>query len=340
MVGDLIGEGAAQEEAVVGETPNLAARLQALAIPSQVVVAESIRQPFGDVFELADLRRQQLKGIPGPTSAFAVLGERAAERRFDARASDVVSGMVGRDHELALIPERWKQAKAGEGQLVLVSGEAGIGKSRLSRSVIDSIAGESHLRIRYQCSPYHTASPLFPVIRHLTLSAGITPEDSNDDKLDELEAMLVDGKNDMALIAAMIGLQYETRYGQLILTPQQRARTLQALVVELIAQSRKKPVLFVLEDAHWIDATTLEFVDLSLDQVAGSRILILVIAWPAFQHGLGGHQIVTKLALNRLGREPITATGICYGLDVIVDDSDPARSNLTSRFIRLPQEET
>src|SRR5262249_3120455 len=250
----------------------------------------------------------ELKGIPGQISAFSVVSERPVESRYEARASGAVSGMVGRDHELALILERWKQAKAGEGQLVLLSGEAGIGKSRVSRAVVDTVTKEPHLRIRYQCSPYHTDSPLFPVIRHLTLSAGITPEDSNDDKLDKLEAMLVEGKSDRALIAASIGLQYETRYGQLTLTPQQqRARTLQALAAELIAQSRKKPVLLVLEDAHWIDATTLEFVDLSLDQVTGSRVLILVTARPAFQHGFGGHQIVTKLALNRLGREPITA---------------------------------
>ncbi|MBV9983746.1 adenylate/guanylate cyclase domain-containing protein [Bradyrhizobium sp.] len=308
VVGDLVGEGAAQEEAVVGETPNIAARLQGLASPGQVVVAETTRQLLGDNFELADLGRQHLKGIPDPTSAFAVLGERAVESRFEARASDAVSGMVGRDHELALILERWSQAKAGEGQLMLVSGEAGIGKSRLSRSVVDSIARESHLRIKYQCSPYYTDTPLFPVIRHLILSAGITPEDSNDDKLDKLEATLVNGKSDVALIATMIGLQCETRYGQLNLTPQQqRARTLQALVAELIAQSREKSVLFVLEDAHWIDPTTLEFIDLSLDQVVGSRVLILVTARPTFQHGFGGHPIVTRLTLNRLGREPITA---------------------------------
>src|SRR5262249_26173804 len=142
VVGDLIGTGAAQEEAVVGETPNLAARLQTLAMPGQIVVAESTRRLFGDLFELADLGRHQLKGIAGQTPAFAVLSERAVESRYEAHAAGAVSGMVGRDHELALILERWKQAKAGEGQLVLLSGEAGIGKSRVSRAVVDAVAKE------------------------------------------------------------------------------------------------------------------------------------------------------------------------------------------------------
>jgi hypothetical protein len=161
VVGDLIGTGAAQEEAVVGETPNLATRLQALAVPGQVVVAESTRRLLGDVFELADLSGHHVKGIAGQISAFTVIGERAVESRFEARVSGAVSGMVGRAHELALILERWKQAKAGEGQLVLLSGEAGIGKSRVSRAVVDSVANEPHIRISYQCSPYHTDSPLF-----------------------------------------------------------------------------------------------------------------------------------------------------------------------------------
>jgi predicted ATPase len=173
----------------------------------------------------------------------------------------------------------------------------------------------------------------FPVIQQLTLSAGFTPEDSNDHKLDKLEAVLVGASNDRPLIAALIGLQCEARYGQLTMTPQQqRARLLQALVTQLIAQSRSKPVLLVLEDAHWIDATTLELVDLCLDQVAGTRILILVTARPTFQHGFfGGHPIVTKLALNRLGREPIKAivNGLTGGkslpsalLDEIADKTD------------------
>ena len=235
VVGDLIGKGAVQEEAVIGETPNIAARLQALAAPGQIVIAESTRRLFGDIFELTDLGRHQLKGFPCQISAFGVMSERAVESRFEARASGAVSGMVGREHELALILQRWKLAKAGEGQLVLLSGEAGIGKSRVCRAVLDAIAKEAYTRISCQCSPYHPNSPLFPVIQHLTFSADLLPGDSNDEKLDKLESVLVGAESDTPLIAALIGLDHTSRYGVLTMTPQQqRARTLQALVAQLM----------------------------------------------------------------------------------------------------------
>jgi class 3 adenylate cyclase/tetratricopeptide (TPR) repeat protein len=308
VVGDLVGEGAAQEQAVVGDTPNLAARLQGIALPGQVVLAEATRRLLGDVFNVAHLGFQNLKGIAGQPSAYGVIGERVVESRFEARASGAISNMVGRDHELALMLERWKQAKAGEGQLVLLSGEAGIGKSRLTRGMIDAVSPEAHIRMSYQCSPYHSQSPLYPIIQQLAFAAGFRPDDDNDDKLDRLEKVLVGAEGDRPLFAALLGLQTEGRYGTLSLTPQQqRARTLQALVNQLVELSGGKPVLFVLEDAHWIDATTLELVDLCLDQVASARVMMLVTTRPTFQHGFGGHPIVTKLALNRLGRDQITS---------------------------------
>ena len=308
VVGDLVGQGAAQEQAVVGDTPNLAARLQGIALPGQVVLAEATRRLLGDVFDVTHLGGQNLKGIAGQPSAYGVIGERIVESRFEARASGAMSNMVGRDHELALMLERWKQAKAGEGQLVLLSGEAGIGKSRLTRGMIDAVSSEAHIRVSYQCSPYHSDSPLYPIIQQLAFAAGIRPDDDNDDKLDRLEKVLVGAEGDRPLFAALLGLQTEGRYGTLSLTPQQqRARTLQALVDQLVGLSRGKPVLFVLEDAHWIDATTLELVDFCLDQVASARVMMLVTTRPTFQHGFGGHPIVTKLALNRLGRDQITS---------------------------------
>jgi class 3 adenylate cyclase len=306
VVGDLVGQGTAQEQAVVGDTPNLAARLQGIALPGQVVMAEATRRLLGDVFDIAHLGGQYLKGIAARPSAYRVIGERIAESRFEARASGAMSNMVGRDHELALMLERWKQAKAGEGQLVLLSGEAGIGKSRLAHGIIDAISSEQHIRVSYQCSPYHTGSPLYPVIQQLMFTAGIKPDDDNDDKLDRLEKVLVGAESDRPLLAALLGLQTEGRYGTLSLTPQQqRARTLQALVNQLMELSRDKAVLLVLEDAHWIDATTLELVDLCLDRVASARVMMLVTTRPNFQHSFGGHTIVTKLALNRLGRDQI-----------------------------------
>jgi class 3 adenylate cyclase len=308
VVGDLIGVGAAQEEAVVGDTPNLAARLQALAAPDQAVISMATRRLLGDVFDVVDLGAQELRSFDSKTAAFVLIKERTAESRFDARTAGSVSAMVGRDHELALMLERWKQAKLSEGQLVLLSGEAGIGKSRVTRAMIDSTAEGPHIRLSYQCSPYHSDSPLYPAIQQLTFAAGITADDNDDDKLDRLEKLLIGDETHRPLFASLLGLPYEARYGKLDLTPQKhRAQTLHALVAQLVELSFSKPVLFVIEDAHWIDATTLELIDLCLDAVANSRVMMLITARPTFQHAFGGHPIVTKLALNRLGREHVAA---------------------------------
>ncbi len=312
VVGDLIGEGAAQEEAVVGETPNLAARLQGVAEPGQVVVAESTRWLLGDLFELHDLGQQGLKGIAEPVTAFAILAERAVESRFDARQRGKLGAIVGRDQELSLLEERWRQAKSGEGQMVLLSGEAGIGKSRITRGLIDAVSDDEHITIRYQCSPYHTDSALYPTIQQLTRAAGFTQDDTVDTKLDKLESLLgkavSDPADDAPIIASLLGLEGEPRYGALALTPHQlRMRMLQVLSDQLIGLASKLPVLFVVEDAHWVDPTTLEFLDQCLDRIAGARILTLVTARPVFQHRFGGHPIVTRLALNRLGREQTVA---------------------------------
>jgi class 3 adenylate cyclase len=205
VVGDLVGQGAAQEQAVVGDTPNLAARLQGIASPGQVVLAESTHRVLGDVFDIAHLGGQILKGVAGQPSAYVAIGERIVESRFEARASGALSNMVGRDHELALMLERWKQAKAGDGQLVLLSGEAGIGKSRLTRGMIDAVSSEVHIRVSYQCSPYHSDSPLYPVIQQLTFAAGIRPDDDNDDKLDRLEKLLVGAEGDRPCLPLCLG---------------------------------------------------------------------------------------------------------------------------------------
>ena len=311
VVGDLIGEGAAQEEAVVGETPNLAARIQNLAQPGQVAIAETTRILAGDAFELSELGEHSLKGISGKTSAFAITGERTAESRLEARLSGATDEMVGRGHELGLILERWQQSKKSEGQLLLLIGEAGIGKSRITRAVIEAIGSEDHVRINYQCSPYHTDSSLYPAIQQLTHAAGITPADSNDDKLDKLEAVLAGAE--IQLIAALLGLSVNNRYGALQMDPQQqRLHTLKALAGELIALSKRQPILFILEDVHWIDATTLEMIELCLDQMPDARILMLVTARPTFEHRFSGHPIVTQLTLNRLSREQIA--GIVHKL--------------------------
>jgi class 3 adenylate cyclase len=172
VVGDLVGEGAAQEAAVVGETPNLAARLQGIAGSGQLVIADATRRLVGGSFELRDLGERELKGIGEPVQAFAVTGERPVESRFEAMSGRLVLPMVGRDQELALLLERWAQARDGEGQGVPLVGEAGIGKTRIAQALLDALALEPHIRIRYQCSPYHTDSALWPIIQQLGHGAG------------------------------------------------------------------------------------------------------------------------------------------------------------------------
>jgi class 3 adenylate cyclase/tetratricopeptide (TPR) repeat protein len=306
VVGDLVGAGAAQEEAVVGDTPNLAARLQALAVPGQIVVAASTRRLVGEVFSFGNLGDQELKGISARTSAFAVLGERASESRFEARASGTLAPLIGREQELALMLERWTRAKSGEGQVVVLTGEAGIGKSRLTRAMIDAVSREPHIRLSYQCSPYHADSPLYPVIQQLAFASGFESDDSNEDKLDRLDRVVVGAESDRPLFAALMGIDFAKRYDSLNLTAQQqRIRTLDALAGQLAALASQRPVFFILEDAHWIDPTTLELIDLCLERVARSRVQMLITARPTFQHGFGGHPIVTKLALNKLGRDQV-----------------------------------
>ncbi len=242
--------------------------------------------------------------------AFAVTGERPVESRFEAMSGPSLLPMVGRDHELALLLERWAQAKAGEGQGVLLVGEAGIGKSRITRALLDALAGEAHFRIRYQCSPYHTDSALWPVIQQLNQAAGLTAEDPPEVGLDKLEALLerAGGREAAPLIADLLGLDGVARYGSLNLTPQvQRARTLHALAEQLLGLATRQPVLVVLEDAHWIDPTTLELIEQGLDRIPDARVLILLTSRPDHQPALAGHPHVTRLTLNRLGRAGVEA---------------------------------
>jgi class 3 adenylate cyclase len=311
VVGDLIGEGAAQEEAVVGDTPNLAARLQAAAKPGQVFIAPATRQLLGDQFELVKLRALQIRGLVAPIEPFAVLGERTHETRFAARGESAVLPLVGRDQELALLLERWRMARAGEGQLVLLTGEAGIGKSRITRALIDALSTEPYSHITLQASPYHGDSALYPTIRQLTYAAGFTPGESTESRLDKLEALLglcVDDVRAVApLIAALLEVDGATRYGPLHLSPQQqRSRTLGALVDQVVGLAKHQPVLLLIEDAQWIDPTSPELIELLLELIGAARVLILVTARPGFRAPFGGHPIVSRLTLNRLGRD---ATG-------------------------------
>ncbi len=307
IVGDLIGSGATQEAAVVGETPNLAARLQGIAGENQLVVAKETQRLLGTIFDLARLDGQDLKGISGPVDAYRVEGEATVQSRFAARQSGTLTPIIGREREIELMTERWAMARSGQGQLALVTGEAGIGKSRITQAVIDAVAKEDHTRMTYQCSPYHADSAFYPVIQQMSFAAGVAPSDSPDVRLDKLEALLGADQDTLRLVVPLLGLDGVSRYGALDLTPaQQRARTMQALAGLLVRQAAEKPVLLVYEDLHWIDPTSLELLDILLDAIADQPIMILATARPTFEHGFGGHPIVTRFALNRLGKDQIS----------------------------------
>ena len=330
VVGDLVGEGAAQEQAVVGDTPNLAARLQTAAEPGMVVVADATRRLLGDLFEMRELGALSIKGIRESVSAFAVLGERTLESRFAARQSGRAAPIVGRDQELGLLLERWRQATGSEGQAILLTGEAGIGKSRISEAVVEAVARESHFLLRYQCSPYHADSTLYPVVQQLGHAARFSADDTGERRLEKLEVLLAQaGENGVAaapLFAELLGLDGTLRYGALTLTPQQRrSRTLAAIIDQLAGLAGHKPVLWLIEDAHWIDPTTLELIELALDRVQSTSVLLLITARPTFVAGFASHPVVTRLALNRLARAATQAivTRITHGKrlpDVLLEE--------------------
>ena len=227
VVGDLIGSGASQEQAIVGETPNLAARLQGIAEPNSVVIAESTRKLVGNLFEFDPLGSQELKGISGPVRAWAALRPASVESRFEAFHATGLTELVGREEELELLLRRWSKAKTGDGQVVLLSGEAGIGKSRLTAALLKYLATEPHTRLRYFCSPQHTHSAFYPIIGQMERAVGFAHDDTPQARLDKLDALLAQtstSKQDAALFADMLSLPNDGRYPTIDLTPEQRRR--------------------------------------------------------------------------------------------------------------------
>jgi class 3 adenylate cyclase len=304
VVGDLIGSGEAQERGIVGETPNLAARLQGIARPNTVVVAESTRKLLGNLFELQDLGANELKGVEGAVRAYGALRPSAVESRFEALRT-ATTPLVGRDEEVDLLLRRWEQAKRGEGWVVPISGEPGIGKSRIAETIVERLGGEPHTRLRYFCSPYHQDSALYRSIAQLERAAGFRREDPAEQRLAKLEGVLAQGTNDLSeavpLLAELLSIPTGDRYPPLNLTPQKRKeRMLHAQLAQVEGLAARQPVLMVWEDVHWSDPTTRESLDLLIDRVPALRALVILTFRPEFAPPWIGRAHVTFVTLNRL----------------------------------------
>jgi class 3 adenylate cyclase len=312
VVAGEFGGGATREPlAIVGETPNIAARLQGVADPDTVVLSAATYQLVQGVFACEDLGMPPLKGVATPLRVYRVRGECAAESRFEAVRASGLMPLIGRDEELNLVLRRWAQATAGEGQVVLLTGEPGIGKSRLLEAVRERLITEPHLRLQYQCSPYHTNSAFYPIIVQLARAAHFAPGDSPAQQLDKLEALLAQATTRVAevapLLAALLSLPTADHYPPLTLSPQrQKAQTIATLVDQVAGRSRCQPVLCLVEDAHWCDPTTLEVLERLADRVPDLRVLLIITARPEFAvPWMASH--TTALTLTRLSRAQVAA---------------------------------
>jgi class 3 adenylate cyclase/tetratricopeptide (TPR) repeat protein len=306
VVGDLVGRGEAQERGIVGETPNIAARLQALANPGDVVVAHTTRQLVGNLFEFRDLGRIEIKGIAEPVPAWLALRSSAAESRFEALHSSIFSPLVGRDEEIELLLRRWERAKAGDGQVVLLSGEPGIGKSRIASAVQEKLDLDPHTTLRYFCSPHHSENALHPITSQLSRAAGIEGHDiptTRQEKLRVLLAPTLPSDEEVGLMAELLSIPVPGHCQLVDLTPQRKKeKTFDALLRRIEFQAERHVTLMIYEDVHWIDPTSRSLLDLTIERVRRLPVLLLVTFRPEFQPPWTGQPHVTIVALRRLGR--------------------------------------
>ena len=305
VVGEM-GGGGRQERLALGETPNIAARLQGLAAPGTVVISAATQRLVQGYFTYHALGGQTLKGVATPLQIYQVVRETEVQQRFDVAAARGLTPLVAREHEVGLLRERWALVQAGRGQLVVLSGEAGIGKSRLVQVVKDELTGTAALRIEYRCSPDHQHSAFYPVIAHLERVLAWRPDETPADRLRKLEEAVRPYPLPLAevvpLLAALLSLPLpDDRYPPLTLTPQrQKQKTQEALLTWLLVLTEQQPVLFIVEDVHWIDPSTLEFLTLLVDQGPTARLLTLLTCRPEFQPPWGLRTHLTPIALQRL----------------------------------------
>ena len=310
VIGEPIGSGDSRQQTAVGETPNLAARLQGLAGPDQVVIDAATRRQIGGLFECRDLGTVELKGLPAAVPAWQVLSENRTLGQFEALRSGATP-LVGRDEEMELLLRRWAQAKAGNGRVVLISAEPGVGKSRLAEALAERIAAEPHTRLRYFCSPHHQDSALYPVIAQMERAAGFAHADEPAARLAKLQALLAATAppiEDVALIAELHALPSADLAPPLDLTPQRKKeKTFEALLRQVEGLSRQQPVLMIFDDLHWIDPSSRELLDRVIERVADWPVLLLAMFRPEFQPPWIGQPHVTMLTLARLDRRDTAA---------------------------------
>src|SRR6516164_5172480 len=304
IVGDSVGLGAG--ESIVGEAPNLAARLSLSTQADTVAIKPSTRRLVGDLFEYRELGAIETADGKEPIRRWQVLGERVVASRFEALRGSTLSPLVGRDEEIDLLLRRWARAKTGTGQVVLVSGEPGIGKSRLAAALAERLGGEPHLQLRYFCSPYHQDSPLFPFVEQLAQAAGFACDDppaAKSEKLGVVLARAAPPDEDVALLADLLSLPASEQHPLSSLSPQRKKdRTLEALIRQIGGLARRQPVVMVFEDAHWTDPTSRELLDLIIECIHRLPVLLIVTFRPEFEPPWTGQEQVSVLALNRLDR--------------------------------------
>jgi class 3 adenylate cyclase/predicted ATPase len=310
VVGEIRNSTASWSMDAVGETPNIAARLQTLAEPNTVLISESTRRLVSATFDLQGLGPQALKGITEPVRAYRVLAAKSAGSRFEAAHAGTLTPLVGRSSELRLLLDRWEKVKEGDGQVILLSGIPGVGKSRLLHELKSHVEEEPHILLHHQCSPYHNQSAFHPVIEQIEQAAHLIAREADADKITKLQAYLPRSTNSsiepLLLIANLLSISTENQQHLSELTPQQiKNRTISTLVEMLLAFSVQRPTLCIFEDAHWLDASTLELLELMISRIAHARVLLIVSSRPEFRPTWLAHANVSTHSLTRLSQAEV-----------------------------------